>query len=432
MHAFIWRKAILALFVLFLVGCNQQEPPTPMPAATPLPAISLLPNGSPAKASGVVLPKRSATLSFPVAGRVERLQTAVGDRVGAGTLLAALENTPARAALTQAQGTLFRAQARLAELQAGPRPQEIAAAQAAVDGAQALLAQLQESARPEELAAARANLAAAQAGLQQAFAGPREEQRIEALAALANAKAALQQAQSAYNQVSWRADVGALPESRALQIATNEHEAAQARYDALFAGPAADVVAAARAQVQQAQANLDRLNAPASEGQIAEAEAKVAAAQAALDLLTAGPRDEELAVAGMAVAEAEAAVERARAEFANTELRAPFTGTVTALRVEVGEMAQPGQAVATLADLSELQVETTDLSERDVARLAIGQAVTVFVKPLNQEIGGSVLRIAPQSTTIGGDVVYPVRIALDAMPTGLHWGMSVEVEITTE
>jgi len=55
-----------------------------------------------------------------------------------------------------------------------------------------------------------------------------------------------------------------LAESRALQQATNNHEAAQARYDALSAGPDADVVAAARAQVQQAQAALDQLLNPAT------------------------------------------------------------------------------------------------------------------------------------------------------------------------
>jgi HlyD family secretion protein len=43
-----------------------------------------------------------------------------------------------------------------------------------------------------------------------------------------------------------------------------------------------------------------------------------------------------------------------------------------------------------------------------------------------------VVGIAPQSTTIGGDVVYTVYVALDEQPPGLRWGMSTEVEIATE
>ncbi len=42
------------------------------------------------------------------------------------------------------------------------------------------------------------------------------------------------------------------------------------------------------------------------------------------------------------------------------------------------------------------------------------------------------VEIAPQANTIGGDVVYPVTIALDEQPPGLRWGMSVEVEIAAE
>ena len=89
----------------------------------------------------------------------------------------------------------------------------------------------------------------------------------------------------------------------------------------------------------------------------------------------------------------------------------------------------PGQVVLTLADLSHLQVQTTDLSERDVTRVSVGQQATVYVEALDVEIGGQVVDIAPQANTVGGDVVYAVTIELDEQPPGLRWGMSVEVEI---
>ena len=353
----------------------------------------------------------------------------MGDQVPAGGLLATLEGAGAEAAVVQARAALFRAQANLAELQAGPRPQTVAALQAKLDAATARLSQLTEGARPEAIGAARAELAAAQAGLQQLSAGPLEEDRIAALAALANAKAALRQAQSAYDQVASRNDVGMLPESRQLQEASNNYEAAQARYDALFAGPTADRTAAARASVQRAAATLALLQAPASPGQIAEAEAQVRAVQAELDLLSAGAGEATLASTAVAVTEAEAVLQRAEAELANLQLRAPFTGTVAALDAEPGEMVQAGQVVATLADLSQLQVETTDLSERDVARVAEGQPAAVFVEALGVTLSGHVTRIAPLANIIGGDVVYAVTVRLDETPPGLRWGMSAEVEI---
>ena len=418
--------------LLLLTACARQPTPTPAPVVTPVATAPVAARSGGVTASGELIPVQKAVLSFPTTGRIQTIAGAVGEQVVAGGVVMVLEHAAAQAAVTQAQATLFQAQAHLAELTAGPRPQEIAIAQANLETMQAQLAQLTEPTRAEEVAAARAEVAAAQAALQQLSNGPREEERIAALATLSNAKAALQRAQSAYNKVSWANDIGARPESQQLQEATNNYEAAQARYDALFASPAVDQAAAARAQVQQAQATLERLLKPGSASAIAAAEAQVRSAQANLELLTATARDETVAASAAAVTAAEATLQQAEATLADLTLRAPFTGTITVVPVNVGEMVQPGQAVLTLADLSRLQVETTDLSERDVSRIAIGQAATVFIEALGAEFAGHVVRIAPQATLIGGDVVYPVTVELDEQPPGARWGMSVEVEIQVE
>ncbi|MEZ4618954.1 MAG: HlyD family efflux transporter periplasmic adaptor subunit [Caldilineaceae bacterium] len=422
----------LLVILLLMAACNRQPTPTPVPVATPVVNPDTVPSRGSATASGEVVPAQKATLSFPTAGRVQQVLVDVGTTVAAGDPLAIQEDAATRAAVKRAEAVLFQAQAQLAALVAGPRPQEVEIAQAAVDGAAAQLAQLTEAARPDAVAAARAELTAAQAARQQLSNGPREAERIAALADLSNAKAALQQAQSAYNRVSWRNDIGALPESRQLQEATNNYEAAQARYDALYADPAADAAAAAQARVQQAQATLDQVLNPGSDNQIAAAQAQLRAAQAQLDLLTADAQDEAVAAAAAAVTQAEADLAQAETALANLTLRAPFTGTVTALDVNAGEMVQPGNAVLTLADLTRLRVETTDLSERDIGQVAEGQTATVFVEALNSEVAGTVLRIAPQASTIGGDVVYTVVIELDEQPLGLRWGMSVEVDVESE
>lgn len=428
-----WRFAppliALALAALFAVSCNQQPDPTPTSAATPLPAVALLPTGGSAKASGEVVPAQKADLAFSTTGRVQSIAASIGEEVAGGALLIRLDDAVAAAAVTQGRAALFRAQAQLAELKAGTRPEQIAAAQGRLDAAQARLDQITTGARPEQVNAAKADLAAAQSALQQLFNGPREQERIELLAGLANAQAALKQAQSAYDQVASASDVGMLPQSQQLQQATNNYEAAKARYDALFAGPDADLAAAARARVQQMQAALDLLLNPATPSQVAEAQAQVRSAQAELDLLKAGPGAEALAIAAVAVTEAEAALQRAEAAASDTMLTAPFAGTVTALTVNLGEMVTPGKVVLTVANLASLQVETTDLSERDVGSVAVGQSASVFVTPLNTEVSGRVVRISPQATVIGGDVVYAVVVALDSQPPELRWGMSVEVEI---
>ena len=129
---------------------------------------------------------------------------------------------------------------------------------------------------------------------------------------------------------------------------------------------------------------------------------------------------------------AKAALAVAQAQLAQTTLAAPFDGTVVSVDIKVGEYAQPGQVIITLASLNNLRVETTDLSERDLPKVQIGQTAKIFVEALNQELTGKVIAIAPRADTVGGDVVYKVTIELDNQPEGLRWGMSAEVNIQTE
>jgi hypothetical protein len=72
------------------------------------------------------------------------------------------------------------------------------------------------------------------------------------------------------------------------------------------------------------------------------------------------------------------------------------------------------------------------LSERDIARVKIGQSVDVYIEALDITVKGRILRISPIAETVGGDVVFPVVIELSKQPEGLLWGMSAQVEIQTE
>ena len=130
--------------------------------------------------------------------------------------------------------------------------------------------------------------------------------------------------------------------------------------------------------------------------------------------------------------QAKARWDSAEANLAQATLTAPFDGTVVDLAVLSGELVQVNQVVLVLADLNSLQITTTDLSERDIARVKLGQSVSVYIEALDQTVQGKVIQISPKSETVGGDVVYPVTIELDEQPDGLLWGMSAEVEISTK
>ena len=127
-----------------------------------------------------------------------------------------------------------------------------------------------------------------------------------------------------------------------------------------------------------------------------------------------------------------AALEVAQAILAQGILISPVDAIVASIAVIPGELVQVDQAVITLATLDDLQIKTTDLSERDIARVKIGQTVNVHIEALDVTITGTVISISPISETVGGDIVFPVTIELDEQPDGLLWGMTAEVEIQTK
>ena len=129
------------------------------------------------------------------------------------------------------------------------------------------------------------------------------------------------------------------------------------------------------------------------------------------------------------VRSAQASLDFAQANLAQGTLVAPHKGTIASIKVIPGEFVPSDQAVVTLATLDNLQIETTDLRERDIPGVHIGDPVDIFVEALNKNITGKVIGIAPIASAVGGDVVFKVTIASDTQPEGLLWGMTAEVEI---
>ena len=200
-------------------------------------------------------------------------------------------------------------------------------------------------------------------------------------------------------------------------------------------GPVKEVTVEEGSTVKAGQI-LVTLSSPDLEFGVLQAEAEVRAKESDYEYWKL-PRREDRTVERRQLAEqefetAQKSLETAQAELAQTTLVAPFGGTVTSVSVKPGEFVRPGQVVIVLAKLDNLQVETTDLSELNVASVRIGQTANVHVEALDGEFPGVVTAISPISNTIGGDVVFKVTIQLNEQPKELFWGMSADVEIQTE
>jgi len=411
-------------------------------------------------ASGTLLPARWATLAFEAGGRLRELKVEEGQEVAAGELLAVIDAPDLEHAVAQAEAALALAEAQLAQVKAGARPEEIAAAEAEVRAAEATLAGARaavstakanvaaaQAAVPQSgVEVARAAVAAAEAELARLLAGPRPEAIAVAEAQVQQAATELAFAQNRFDRLNWvggetaeqvryQRDAAAAAHNTALaqlQLAkakATPEEIAIAKAAVTTAraqlAQAEEAVKAAQAQVDVAEAGVETARA-----QVASAEAAVAQAKAHLDLLRAGARPEEIAAAQAQVDQARAALAQAKSALDKARLYAPFAGTVGKVLIREGELVTPGQPIIILGDLTHLRVETTDLRETDVAKVAVGQRVEVTFDALPGEVWqGTVTRIAPMSTVEQGSTNYTAIIELDQVDPRLRWGMTAYVNI---
>jgi multidrug resistance efflux pump len=391
------RLALILLFIA-LTSCSafSGKTPTPLPtvvlgANNSLPAAtsSAVQQASPSgvTASGIVVPAQDAQLAFTMAGKVKAVNVAVGDPVQAGQVLMQLDDTNIQIEVNQAERNFQEltspAAVAAAELDVANAMQKVKDTQTKVIGLQyprasdALIKNLEgqiDLARQTLTLATRAYHAVE--GLPDG-----DPKKAAALVAMTNAQLNLNQLTGNVNWYEGK------PSDIDIALANGNYDAA-------------------KAALQEAQWYLDILKGqPIPE--TATGDKLLALQNAITELITS------------------------QKSLADTRLVSPIPGVVISVNVIPGQLVTAGEMLIEISDVTHLHIETTDLSERDVPKVVVGQPVQVLIKALNQTVPGRVRDISPLANTLGGDVVYKTRIDLDSSPPEMRAGMSVTVEFGT-
>jgi len=348
-------------------------------------------------ATGKALPADKAVLSAAVPGQVVELRVDLGTPVKKGDVIARLDTSVLDTEVAKAEAGLALAQANLDRVKAGPRPAQVLEARGALSATQAAVTQAAANRDEVKKGATQAEIDQARAAVQQAY--------IE----MVNARNRRDVLDRDHEQ--GRATRKQVDDANELYVIANrQYEAAQLRLDKLLAGAEPAAARAAQAGVSAGNAEL-------------------AAQQAQLDRLLAGASPEDIAVLEASVAQAQAGLDRAKAARRQAEIAAPFEGTISDELIRSGQYVNAGQPIVLLGDLGQLQVETTDLNEKDIAGLSIGDhAVITFDALPGVQVDGTIAKIAPKSSKTTG-VNYTVTIDLAQVPEGLRWGMTALVDI---
>ena len=110
-----------------------------------------------------------------------------------------------------------------------------------------------------------------------------------------------------------------------------------------------------------------------------------------------------------ALAQSQAAVSEAATMKGYTVVRAPATGVVAERKVAVGDVAQPGQALATLYDPDRLQIEG-EVNDNYREQVKIGEIAQVSVPAVKFEAGLPIAEIFPISAP--GSRTFKVRTGM--------------------
>jgi len=373
-----------------------------------------------------VIEATQATVVAEVGGRVIEIAVDEGDAVQAGQALVRLDDAALQVQVKQAQAAVSAAEANLAQVKSGARREDIAVAQAALAQAQA----------------ERDGAALAYRDAVKILDNPQQllAQTDAARAAVQVAQQSVAAAQSKLAEARWWRDFYDDDPGRhssldkQIAIAQYNLEAAQAQLDGadaqvktLEAMRFAPV--ALRAQVNSARSSYSVTLA------------SLAVAEAALVELKAGATPEEIALVEAQLSQAQAQLKLAQAYQARAVVRAPLTGVVVSRSARVGETAQPGVALMTVANLDEVTL-VVYIPQAELPRLQLGAPAQVSVDAYpGQVFTGQVTSIARQAQFTPRDiqasqdrtnVVFAVKVRLPNADHRLKAGMTGDVVIAVQ
>jgi len=113
------------------------------------------------------------------------------------------------------------------------------------------------------------------------------------------------------------------------------------------------------------------------------------------------------------------------AQFAYTNVKAPFSGVVVNSFIKEGMMANPGMPLISLEDAKNYQV-VASISESDISGITEDTKAVIYVKSIEKEFEGKIIELSPSAQNTGGQ--YLVKIAISETEKALRSGMFVNVK----
>lgn len=183
-------------------------------------------------------------------------------------------------------------------------------------------------------------------------------------------------------------------------------------------------------KIREAKAEFEKASDLFQKGLISRNDFDKARMQYELSLIESGEMKEEILAASKGLTQAEIDVKRARLNLEKTEIRAPFSGIITDIKISPQEHLTAGRELFTLVDISQIQVHAKVL-ESEVGRIHVGREVQIsFSAYPEKAFKGRIAAISPIVNP--EDKTCKVVIEVDNPEEQIKPGMHADVEIPAE
>jgi multidrug efflux pump subunit AcrA (membrane-fusion protein) len=370
--------------------------------------------------AGNLTPVNEADLSFASAGTVQSVYVQVGQAVGAGTPLAAVDSTLLSAQLLQAQATLASAQAKLSQDRVGATAQSLTSAQNSVGSAQVAVSNAQTSLTDTQAINAQA-VAAAQVPVT-AAQGPVNADT----AAVAQDNVTL-----AADQATMVTDCALPGPPPACATDTPKVTADQTKLAADQLTLAHDQAALASAQsaLAAATAKAQQSNDQAA-ASLASMQQQYAAARSSLAALQTSTAPQTIQMDDAQIQIDQVNVNTMQHQLDGATLTAPIAGIVSQVNVKAGQSVSAGGTTYAIVIFSPGSYNVTGtVSDSQVNLVAVGQGAEVTPAGSTQALLGKITSIAPAATISSGVATFAVTAQLTDTSNSIRPGVSASVNV---
>lgn len=164
---------------------------------------------------------------------------------------------------------------------------------------------------------------------------------------------------------------------------------------------------------------------------IVSADRSIKEKELSLQKVKDGATDLEIKAKELSIEQQKQSLAEAQTTLSKYSIRAPFSGIISSVGVDVGDSANSGTALGSI--ITSKMIATITLNEVDIAKVKVGQKVELTFDALdNQVIEGEVAEVDAIGTVSQGVVSYSVKISFDTDNESVKPGMSISAGIVSE